>query len=285
MSAEWDHDALAADLKMYLEGNRAQRFVWLDMQLGPAGSPRPDVYALPKRYSTFNPIAYEVKVARSDFQSDINSGKWQKYYAFASAVVFAVPDGLVKKTEMPDGAGLIVRKANVWRMARAPRNNPLDNLPIQTWMKLLLDGVSRLSPAREAFYASLVRDRVVRKLLGDEIAALLRNRDHAEHQLRHEQEAHERRLAQIKSQHEITEALAREREAEATRVYDELCEQFGLRRGAPTWQFYSEIRKKITQLDSDERVQHLVSTIENAERALAQARLSIKADVSATEAA
>lgn len=40
MSETWKHDDLAADLRKYLEGNKADRMIWCDMQLGPAGSPR-----------------------------------------------------------------------------------------------------------------------------------------------------------------------------------------------------------------------------------------------------
>lgn len=36
----WDHNALAEDLAGYLTA--PERMVWCDMQLGPAGSPRPD---------------------------------------------------------------------------------------------------------------------------------------------------------------------------------------------------------------------------------------------------
>lgn len=43
------HDELAADLAAKLRTDR--RMVWTDIQLGPSGSPRPDVYAIFKSFS------------------------------------------------------------------------------------------------------------------------------------------------------------------------------------------------------------------------------------------
>ena len=70
---KWGHDELAKDLAQHLACSN-DRMIWLDMQLGPSGSPRPDVFTAPKSYSGFKPIAYECKVSVSDFRSDITSG-------------------------------------------------------------------------------------------------------------------------------------------------------------------------------------------------------------------
>lgn len=136
----WGHDALAADLAQYLRSD--QRMVWTDMQLGPSGSPRPDVYTLDKSYSNPLPTAYECKISRSDLRSDTTSGKWQKYLQFAGAVIFAVPDGLCTPADIPAGCGLIVRKAAVWRHVRKATRRAV-SLPMDACMKLLIDGVGR----------------------------------------------------------------------------------------------------------------------------------------------
>lgn len=77
----WAHDALASDLASHLAFTGG-RVIFENMQLGPAGSPRPDVYTIPKVYSRFTPLAYEVKISVADFRSDVTSGKWQSYRAY-----------------------------------------------------------------------------------------------------------------------------------------------------------------------------------------------------------
>lgn len=271
MSA-WEHDALAADLKAHLRGNERERLIWCDMQLGPSGSPRPDVYSLPRSYSKFTPYAYEVKISRADYQSDINAGKWQKYYAFASAVVFAVPDGLIKTTELPGGAGLIVRKANIWRMARAPRVDALDNLPRETWMKLVMDGLGRLQEVRQPHNAYVLKERAYKKALGEEIAQLARQRDSAAWAIRNEIEQHQKSLVGIKERNRAEIARANERDQFAATEFNKLCDIFGLPHGSPTYSISSAIQKSIAALDADTRVRDLVQVIDSAQRSLDAAK-------------
>jgi len=271
----WDHDALAADLKAYLAGNQRERLIWCDMQLGPAGSPRPDVYALPKSYSKFTPIAYEVKISRADFQADVNAGKWQKYYAFASAVVFAVPDGLIKTTELPGGAGLITRKANVWRLARAPKVNALDNLPRDTWMKLVMDGVSRLEASRPSLNTYVMRERAYKAALGDEIAELAANRDTAKWRIEQEIAEHKKRLDAIQEQNRAAQQRANERDRIASAEFEKLCDLFKLPHGTPAWQISNAIARAVESLEADNRVRDLVQVIERAQSDLAAAKLRV----------
>lgn len=271
---EWTHDALAADLCGYLRGNQRERLIWCDMQLGPLGSPRPDVYALPKSYSKFNPVAYECKISRADFQADVNAGKWQKYYAFASAVIFAVPDGLIKTTELPGGAGLIVRKAAVWRLAKAPRVNALENLPRDTWMKLVMDGVRRVAAeARQPLDTRVLRDRAYKAALGDEIAKLAALRDHAKWRIENEIKEHEERLASIRDANARERMRADERNQIAAVEFANLCDMLGLPRDTPAYAISQKVRQAVTALDADERVRNLVHVIDNAQKSLAQAKL------------
>lgn len=154
----WTHDGLADDLAAHLRGN-TDRMVWTDMQLGPSGSSRPDVYALPKTYSRFQPIAYECKVSMSDFRSDVTKGKYTDYLAFASGVVFACPAGLLKKEDIPNGAGLMVRGPDGWRSLKKPALVKCESLPRDAWMKLLIDGSRRDLERQE-----LQKDRAWRSL-------------------------------------------------------------------------------------------------------------------------
>lgn len=137
----WTHDALAADLAGHLSSH--DTMVWTDMQLGPSGSPRPDVYTLRKSYSRPHPLAYEVKISRSDMRRDTTSGKWQSYLKYAGGVTFAVPDGLATVADIPEGCGLIVRRDAVWRYVRRPTLCAV-TLPMDACMKLLIDGVGRI---------------------------------------------------------------------------------------------------------------------------------------------
>ena len=123
---KWGHDQLANDLAEHL-AKQTDRIIWTDMQLGPSGSPRPDVYSIPKSYSGYKPIAYECKVSVSDFRSDITKGKWQSYLKYSSGVIFAVPKGLITKDDLPKGCGLIVRSENGWRMVKGPTLTPIAN--------------------------------------------------------------------------------------------------------------------------------------------------------------
>ncbi len=273
----WEHDALAADLKAHLSANTRERLIWCDMQLGPAGSPRPDVYVLPKSYSRFTPTAYEIKISRSDFQADVNAGKWQKYYAFASAVIFAVPDGLIKTTELPGGAGLIVRKANVWRLAKAPKVNALDNLPREAWMKLVMDGLSRLDAVRPSLNTYVIRERAFKAALGDEIAKLAADRESVKWRIQNEIDQHEKRLEAIRQGNETARRHADERNQIAAREYDRLCDMLDLPRGTPTWRIPAEIEQRVKALDADQRVRDLVQVIDAAQNSLAAAKLRVAA--------
>lgn len=135
------HDSLIESLAGHLLA--PDRMVWRDMQIGPSGSPRPDVFTLFKSFAHPQPIAYECKVSRSDFRSDVTSGKWQSYLRYASGVYFAVEAGLIDKREVPDQCGLIVLKDDKWRSAKKPVLNAGWEIPRSAWLKLVIDGVER----------------------------------------------------------------------------------------------------------------------------------------------
>lgn len=113
------HDELADDLAKHLLAS-GDVCVWTDMQMGPVGSPRPDVYVLPKEYRAFHPISYEVKVSMQDFRADTTRAKWQSYLPFSAGVVFACPAGLLKPADLPTGCGLIERSSTGWRHKKRP---------------------------------------------------------------------------------------------------------------------------------------------------------------------
>ncbi|MEL6859289.1 MAG: hypothetical protein AAFO74_12955 [Pseudomonadota bacterium] len=171
----WKHDELASDLAQHLVADN--RMVWTDMQMGPSGSARPDVYTMQKSYTRPRPISYEIKVSRSDFLSDVNAGKWQKYLDFSGGVIFAVPHGLVTKAEVPFECGLIVRGENGWRTLK--REKPGTGRPgFQSMMKLVIDGIDRCVEKRAAspkVVNNWTVERSVRRDLGDEVADVVRD--------------------------------------------------------------------------------------------------------------
>ncbi|WP_207460253.1 hypothetical protein [Azospirillum sp. SYSU D00513] len=175
---EWKHDDLANDLAAHVGGTN--RLTFTDMQLGPSGSVRPDVYTIPTTYSRFCPLAYECKISVADFRADVTAGKWQSYLPFASAVIFAVPVGLIGKQDLPHGCGLMTRGPNGWRMVKSPTLRPVENLPLAAWQKLLFDGVGRAERFRQAEPRKAsrwhARDVVARRI-GQDVADLFEYAD------------------------------------------------------------------------------------------------------------
>jgi len=253
---KWGHDELASDLAAHLAGNTAERAIWEDMQLGPAGTIRPDVYAITKTYTRLVAMTFEVKVSRSDFLSDITSGKWQGYLKFSNCVVFAVPAGLVKADEIPKGAGLIERLENGWRFKRKPTFGHLEGLPLTVWQKLLFDGigrersVARRATIRNEYIAQRRRTEVALAKGGAELAALLTRRDRAEQDFAHAtaqleartKDLHERR---VKAEDEARAAAARERSDVDTELA-KIARELGLpATDTSSWQIIRELRARL----------------------------------------
>ncbi len=274
----WGHDELARDLAGYLSG--PQVMIWTDMQLGPSGSPRPDVYLLRKSYSKPLPLAFECKISRSDLRSDTTSGKWQTYLKYAAGVVFAVPDGLCTDTDIPPGCGFIVRKAREWRYARRPTLAKV-TVPFDACMKLLIDGVERTyrtpepRPRRVALYAE---HKAVRQKFGEAVALAARDMAEAQERLgtikaqaaaawKHEE-------AQIRARAEALKKSLQGDTADLEKMRSELAQILGLPEGTRhTWAFQQALRDLRTNLNADARVQaterRLKATRQALENALA----------------
>ena len=170
----WRHDDLAADLAGHLRG--PGRMVRCDMQLGPQGSPRPDVYAIDRSFVKWSPTAYEVKISVADFRSDVTSGKWMSYRRYAGAVVFAAPAGLVAPVDLPQGCGLMVRGEAGWRTARKPTRQVVESLPTAAWLKLLMDGVDREGGTlRQEAGRRMRMDAHATRLFGEAVARQVRD--------------------------------------------------------------------------------------------------------------
>ncbi|KVO65013.1 hypothetical protein WJ78_18000 [Burkholderia ubonensis] len=277
----WTHDALQEDLAAYVR-ERTQRIVWTNMQLGPAGSPRPDVYAVPLSFSRFTPLAYEIKVSVADFRRDVAAGKWQSYLRYASGVTFAVPSGLIGKADVPDGCGLLARADDGWRTLKAPKLRPIDCLPRDAWIKLLIDGMERererVSAHRRAEYAVTLE---VERRVGADVAKLIRDRDLARG--RYERATSNLETAAADADREYREHMqhARERaERDAARLDEarsELAAALGLLPAASVSEIIRAARDAADRLSESREIARLSRTIDSVSRALELARVEVPA--------
>jgi len=182
--SDLSHNQLAEDLAAHLAGYSVPMVVWTDMQLGPSGSARPDVYTIEKTYSALRARVFEVKVSRSDFLSDVTSGKYLRYGAFAGSITFATPAGLISKAEVPTGCGLMTRSPDgAWRYQKKPTLQPTPELSQHAWLKLVIDGcarerenlrVCRTGPRSSSPWVEQAR---MREKAGAELGKALANRD------------------------------------------------------------------------------------------------------------
>lgn len=272
---KWGHNALADDLAAHLRAN-SDRVVWTDMQLGPAGSPRPDVYTIQKQYTRFTPLAYECKVSVADFRRDVTAGKWQSYLQFAAGVIFAVPAGLIKKEDVPPGCGLIVRHDEVWRTVKGPTLKVIDTLPRDAWMKLIIDGLDRQQKAigpRVLNQWSI--ERKIREKHGAAIADALHDLHSAESRLKMRTAEVNQSAEQLQAQAEEQVKHARqhaERELDRIRLsQSQLARMLGLPADAKLHDISHAIQRAIQRLDRDEEVRRLRRHIEAIQTAMQRA--------------
>lgn len=275
----WTHDGLANDLAAHLRAN-GDRLVWTDMQMGPAGSPRPDVYSLPKSYARFTPLAYEVKISVADFRRDIVAGKWQSYLKFAAGVTFCAPAGLISKADVPPGCGLLVRHESVWRAAKGPTLAAVHNLPLTAWMKLLMDGSGRAASGlrrRDADGYQLAQ--IARKKFGDRIGDLLQHEQSAEYRLKEAVTKLDERRANIEAEtRAVLEGAERQAErilADAKAALREMAVDLGLPPDTHKFAIMNEIGRLSRALRADDRVRTAELALDRAESAIRTAREAI----------
>ena len=285
VTKKWDHNALQRDLADHFR-QKCDLMVWEDMPLAAVPAPRPDVFTIKKSFSHFLPLVYEVKVSRSDFLSDVTSGKWQKYLPFAGAVVFAVPKGLISKAELPAGTGLIVRSESGWRMQKRPTLNPIDSLPKNTWMKLLIDGIDRqLDDYRREVITPTKMPSVwevsnaLRKKMGDRVADFVREALLGEENMRAVLAEHRKQLKSIKdkSHHRINFHISELKMAESRLDSEQkqLARSLGLKEDATLSDLSFAIREERLRLDKDAQIKQMKRALESAQKSLAMAIESV----------
>jgi hypothetical protein len=94
---------------------------------------RPDVFSiLPSlNLKGANPCIHEVKVSRADFLSDLAKPEKRAAYALmAEAVYYVAPEGVINSTDMPQGFGLLVERAEgEFVLAKRPRKHKIELQP------------------------------------------------------------------------------------------------------------------------------------------------------------
>ncbi|CAJ0698722.1 hypothetical protein [Ralstonia holmesii] len=272
---KWGHNELASDLAEHLRGS-SDRLVWTDMQLGPSGSPRPDVYTVPRSYSRFMPVAYECKVSVADFRRDITAGKWTSYLQFAAGVMFCVPAGLVSKDDIPNGCGLMVRSDSVWRTVKGPTMRAVDNLPRDAWIKLLLDGMHLMTGQRIARDINEWKlEARVREKFGNTMADLVRSRRNAED--RFERDTALLKDAADDAQKLYQEQMAKARErvekdmAEISAERREMAVALGLPEAASVRTIINRAWEVRQRLDRDNEIRRLKNALDAVQSSLKHA--------------
>ncbi len=275
----WTHNDLAKDLAAHLRG-ASDRLVWTDMQLGPAGSPRPDVYTVPCSFARFQPVAYECKISVADFRRDVTAGKWTSYLRFAAGVIFAAPAGLLKKEDIPAGCGLIVRGPDGWRSLKGPTLKNMENLPRDAWIKLIIDGMARLADQNhEQLRAGLCNEwtleKKLRARLGDVVADAVRDQLHAERRLKTATERLENLAEEAENERRLILDRAKEHaqrdaaQVDAARI--ELARVLGLPASAGAWEIASACKQAARRLSTDPEIRRLRQQLERIQAAIESA--------------
>jgi hypothetical protein len=246
------HDELQEDLAGHLRGG-SDRMVWTNTQLGPSGSPRPDVFTVNKSFSRFRTDCYEVKVSVSDLRHDVTSGKWQSYRKFGHAVWFAFPRGMASLDLVPKECGVILR-GETWRAARKPVAQVMDTLPRDVWLKLLMTDPEGASEPRPRSMHEWKAEEIARQKFGAQFAELLRDRARAEHNFevytRTLQEQADKLAQEIKDRRENALKDAQREEAYLNNALQDLGVELGLEWGKVT---ASDLREAIRLMRSKVR--------------------------------
>lgn len=137
---EWKNEReLQHDLSHYLR--QCEFMTFTEVAIPGCEDGRIDVVAVkPRMYATKDLRAYEVKLTKQAFYADVSKNKWYKYMGVFHRVYFAAPEGLLKKSDIPDEAGLIVRNKNGWHVIKAPKYHTPDQLNENSVLALLYHG-------------------------------------------------------------------------------------------------------------------------------------------------
>lgn len=141
----------------------------------PQGLLKFDGLAITKSYTRPCIKGYEIKVSRGDFLHD---GKWHLYLQYCHKFYFVVPNGLIKKDELPDNVGLIYYNPDTkaLRAVKKALYRKIDK-PVDLYEYIIF---SRFDEDRIPFYENkaeyakaYLEDKINKRYIGDELGSKL----------------------------------------------------------------------------------------------------------------
>ena len=117
----------ADDLLELIRARHRGEFVVEECKMGSSwhgAEQRLDAWALRNTWSPVTAEGYEIKVTRSDFLSDMRTGKWRTYLEACHRLWFVTPARLVDPKEVPKECGLLwATPAKLTTRKAAPRRS------------------------------------------------------------------------------------------------------------------------------------------------------------------
>lgn len=181
------------------------------VEAGLPGGGRADVLTFRPAYGKHDMTVYEVKVSRADFLSDVNAGKYRKYFASCHRLFFVTPAGLIKKVEVPEHCGLVTQQDHGgFRVVKPALRREIEP-PDHEWMWSLVEQAwYRDVPAQRRIKDRVIAEengelRVMSWRLGQETSRLLHD---AEYQRKNGTDSTEARNAMYLAERLMTLAHA-----------------------------------------------------------------------------
>jgi hypothetical protein len=94
----------ATDVKAALAARHEKDLYAEEVNCGPAGGARLDAWAMPRSWTNFETVGYEIKVSRSDWTGDRKLGIYREY---VHRMWIACPWGMIQPEEVGEGFGLL----------------------------------------------------------------------------------------------------------------------------------------------------------------------------------
>jgi len=218
-----EHQKLEYDLAGYLRQS-GKRTVFRQPNIGSRWMTGgrmgiPDVMTIECSFTKPHITIYEVKAERSDFLSDIRSGKWQRYLPICNRLIFATPAGLVKRDEIPPETGLLVKGEKSWSSVKAaPTRGPIE-IEESMWLALLFEGYDFALKCRDVEerrrmvqcaldgeppkHAHSANEKAAAKhasrIFGDEVGEILASLGPREEKLKYQEQAVENATAHLRT--------------------------------------------------------------------------------------
>lgn len=149
--APMTHDELRRQLTGYVAGLEGFR-AFEELGIGQRDA-RVDVLGIKISYWRGPTIRiYEVKASRADFLRDTGAQKYLEYWPLCHQLYFACEAGLLKKADLPEGCGLIVRGAAGWRVVAPPKTHEPTGWPgwySAAWQSVMIHQHFRLQMPRD----------------------------------------------------------------------------------------------------------------------------------------